>query len=128
MNSSSNSSRLRSMDAHPYYTLLLPYDDPRPCIYPYNRLNPYQDLESRGEFVQEKVEKHFGLFHELVNSGATHETVAKLIDILYDYALKDWRAREREWILVEEIRQLIETDPLHQKLKEFEDELLGRTG
>lgn len=113
-------------ESHPYYTLLLPYDDPRPSIYRYNPLNPYQDLESRGEFLQEKVEKHIELYHELINSGASYEAANKLIDLLYDFYLKDWRAREREWILVEEIRELIKTDPLHVTLRELEDELLGK--
>ena len=107
---------------------MLPYDDPRPSIYPHNPLNPYKDLESRGEFLQERVEKHIELYHELINSGASYEAANKLIDLLTDFYIKDWRAREREWILAEEIRELIKTDPLHQKLKEFEDAVLGRTG
>ncbi len=115
-----------SKEEYPYYTLLLPYDDPRPSIYPYNRLNPYQDLDSRGEFIQEKVEKHIELYHELINSGASYEAAIKIVDLLVDFYLKEWRAREREWILVEEIRELIKTNPLHQKLKELEDELLGK--
>lgn len=136
MNSSSNSSsssRRRSMETHHYSETLHPYtnlphlDDPYPYIYHNYPLNPYQDLYSRGEFVRERVEKHFELLHELVNSGASQEAVCKLIDVIFDYALKDWRARERDWILNEEIRKLIEADPLHQKLKEFEDTVLGRT-
>ena len=107
-------------ESHPYYTLLLPYDDPRPSIYPYNPLNTYQDLESRGEFIQEKVEKHIELYHELINSGASYEAANKLIDLLVDFYLKDWRAREREWILVEEIRELTKTDPLYVALMKLE--------
>ncbi len=115
-------------EAYPYNILLRPYDDPRPSISPYNPLNTYQDLESRGEFIQEKIEKHIELYRELINSGASYEAANKLIDLLVDFYLKDWRAREREWILVEEIRELIKTNPFHQKLKEFEDAVLGRTG
>ena len=130
MNSSSNSSSMETQDysetLHPY-TNLPHFDDPRPYICHNNPLNPYQDLYSRGEFARKRVEKHFELFHELVNSGASLEAVCKLIDVIFDYALKDWRARERDWILNEEIRKLIEADPLHQKLKEFEDTVLGRT-
>lgn len=117
-----------SMEVYPYYILLLPYDDPRPSIYPYNPSNPYQDSESKYEFVRERSEKHIELYSELINSGASYEAANKLIGLLYDFYLKDWRAREREWILVEEIRELIKTDPLHQKLKELEDAVLGRTG
>ena len=113
-------------ESHPYYTLLLPYDDPRPSIYPYNPLNTYQDLESRGEFIRERVEKHIEIYQELINSGASYEAANKLIDLLHDFYLKDWRAREREWILVEEIRELIKTDPLHVTLRELSDELLGK--
>ena len=113
-------------ETYPYNILLRPYDDPRPSIYPYNPLNTYQDLESRGEFIREKLEKHIELYHELINSGASYEAANKLIDLLVDFYLKDWRAREREWILVEEIRELIKTNPLHQKLRELSDELLGK--
>ena len=115
-----NEANHASNEEYPYYTLLLPYDDPRPSIYPYNPLNTYQDLESRGEFIQEKVEKHIELYHELINSGASSEAANKLIDLLVDFYLKEWRAREREWILVEEIRELIKTDPLHVALRQLE--------
>ena len=108
------------MEVYPYNILLRPYDDPRPSIYPYNPLNPYQDLESRGEFIQEKVEKHIELYRELINSGASSEAANKLIDLLLDFYIKDWRAREREWILVKEIRELIKTDPLHVALRQLE--------
>ena len=131
MNSSSN---YHSMETHDYsetlhpYTNLPHYDDPHPYIYHINRLNPYQDLESKGDFVRENVEKHIELYRELLNSGASYEAANKLVELLVNFYIKDWRAREREWILVEEIRELIKTSPLHQKLKEFEDAVLGRTG
>ena len=107
-------------EAYPYNILLRPYDDPRPSIYPYNPLNPYTDLTSKYEFVRERSEKHIELYHELINSGASYEAANKLIDLLTDFYIKDWIAREREWILVEKIRELTKTDPLYVALMKLE--------